>query len=283
MAFRRITPAYAGTAIRLPGCGRVQRDHPRIRGNSYTASRMRPSSAGSPPHTREQQNTAEPSRKSCRITPAYAGTAISVSDINVISQDHPRIRGNSAMDTNTDRTCSGSPPHTREQLRAGPGTDLPDGITPAYAGTAWTSSLPDLQSEDHPRIRGNSRDSSSPITRPPGSPPHTREQLNDESEARLDNGITPAYAGTAGKPDGFFKITADHPRIRGNSPAECAAVRNPVGSPPHTREQRQHPGIGGFDGGITPAYAGTAGQGTGSKNGVQDHPRIRGNSASTPV
>ena len=91
------------------------------------------------------------------------------------------------------------------------------GITPAYAGTANHHSGQLHRLKDHPRIRGNSRPVRAAETILPGSPPHTREQHNQDVSDSIDSGITPAYAGTA---TALFQKTGfpeDHPRIRGNS------------------------------------------------------------------
>ena len=77
----RITPAYAGTADRFLSAAGRWRDHPRIRGNSYTSGSSVLKHPGSPPHTREQQTAQKIGRDWMRITPAYAGTAPSAHSV----------------------------------------------------------------------------------------------------------------------------------------------------------------------------------------------------------
>ena len=91
------------------------------------------------------------------------------------------------------------------------------GITPAYAGTANHHSGQLHRLKDHPRIRGNSRPVRAAETILPGSPPHTREQHNQDVSDSIDSGITPAYAVTALNVVGGFVEFGDLPRIRGNS------------------------------------------------------------------
>ena len=70
-------------------------------------------------------------------------------------------------------------------------------------------------------------------------------------------GITPAYAGSMAAPPILHGGTRDHPRIRGEHAAiEHRAALIP-GSPPHTRGASHLIAQLRFQGGITPAYAGS--------------------------
>ena len=53
---------------------------------------------GSPPHTRGKVNTFTGFCAGCRITPAYAGKSIVSPDRFALKGDHPRIRGEKAME-----------------------------------------------------------------------------------------------------------------------------------------------------------------------------------------
>ena len=132
---------------------------------------------------------------------------------------------------------------------------------------------------DHPRIRGNSLSLFSLHLYITGSPPHTREQLGCRYSRDPPSRITPAYAGTASLEALSASADEDHPRIRGNSSANCCCRAANRGSPPHTREQ--HGDITKVDARtrITPAYAGTAALPPGQNGTGGDHPRIRGNSS----
>ena len=91
----------------------------------------------------------------------------------------------------------GSPPHTREQRGKLILAQCHTGITPAYAGTAAHKGYTFWEKEDHPRIRGNSFGMTMNVLCGMGSPPHTREQLNNLAADDRHLRITPAYAGTA--------------------------------------------------------------------------------------
>ena len=69
-----ITPAYAGTTLTADGSERLERDHPRLRGNYLPPALRRFLILGSPPLTRELLFGRPFMRAYPGITPAYAGT-----------------------------------------------------------------------------------------------------------------------------------------------------------------------------------------------------------------
>ena len=110
-----------------------------------------------------------------------------------------------------------------------------------------------------------------------GSPPLAREQLAELRTIRDNNRITPACAGTTGRPVRAGLLRRDHPRLRGNNVHPKVTVLSHSGSPPLAREQLLF-GINDDIGtGITPACAGTTDDNGQSLPEPQDHPRLRGN------
>ncbi len=88
-----ITPAYAGSIPVKRRPSRQKKDHPRIRGEHPSSRLHNCISKGSPPHTRGAFCD-----NGCRygfrgITPAYAGSILSVRKSPSFTRDHPRIRG----------------------------------------------------------------------------------------------------------------------------------------------------------------------------------------------
>ena len=69
-----ITPAYAGTTLTADGSERLERDHPRLRGNYLPPALRRFLILGSPPLTRELHSAPSFHPTRSGITPAYAGT-----------------------------------------------------------------------------------------------------------------------------------------------------------------------------------------------------------------
>ena len=89
-----ITPARAGTTGILKSHSVLIRDHPRSRGNNFYVSALVGVDIGSPPLAREQREYNRQSRKSSGITPARAGTTLSLCVFALFFRDHPRSRGN---------------------------------------------------------------------------------------------------------------------------------------------------------------------------------------------
>ena len=68
---------------------------------------------------------------------------------------------------------------------------------------------------DHPRIRGEHNQCTTPGPSGQGSSPHTRGARIGHTCATCDIRIIPAYAGSTGGVIWMHSSTEDHPRIRG--------------------------------------------------------------------
>ena len=135
------------------------------------------------------------------------------------------------------------------------------GITPACAGTTLSFQQHIAVPQDHPRLRGNNAAKSGASRSDVGSPPLAREQLYSETVEDVDNGITPACAGTTRRCGHLVRAAEDHPRLRGNN--------QPVLSGWNNRRR------------ITPACAGTTCRTRRPCFSGRDHPRLRGNNLFT--
>ena len=150
-------------------------------------------------------------------------------------REHPRMRGEKVNFTTDDMTWTGSPPHTRGKEDELARADRGVGITPAYAGKSIRRQLPKSAAWDHPRIRGEKFDLSDLFKAILGSPPHTRGKVGDWHNRRVDEGITPAYAGKSPSTFAVLHAAKDHPRIRGEKLTAPFQPQKDLGSPPHTR------------------------------------------------
>ena len=130
----RITPAYAGNTCQNQYGNRQQKDHPRIRGEHAEPESIKGCARGSPPHTRGTLACRCTYVLFGRITPAYAGNTPSAKSDNILSQDHPRIRGEHSGVIIWLMLHEGSPPHTRGTQVFQLSQSGIRGITPAYAG-----------------------------------------------------------------------------------------------------------------------------------------------------
>ena len=110
---------------------------------------------GSPPHVRGPPVKVLDIFHSHGITPACAGTTALWFHLPMIQWDHPRMCGDHPSACPIQRIGSGSPPHVR-----GPHTlchmiEVDPGITPACAGTTYSSYNLAVDMGDHPRMCGD--------------------------------------------------------------------------------------------------------------------------------
>ena len=135
-----------------------------------------------------------------RFTPAYAGNTDDDCCRGLVSQVHPRIRGEYLNFTRWRRRQKGSPPHTRGIRSRCRFLHRLFGFTPAYAGNTFFHFKSPCHAWVHPRIRGEYSSKTLPNTPVVGSPPHTRGiPFNGTINQRL-NRFTPAYAGNTANP-----------------------------------------------------------------------------------
>ena len=230
-----IIPAYAGsTSLARGGFGRPA-DHPRIRGEHDVYDMVTARGRGSSPHTRGAPADGDVETVFPGIIPAYAGSTRGWANGPGAVQDHPRIRGEHAM-TSADITIQGgSSPHTRGahcELHHEAGLAR---IIPAYAGSTPAATLEPDPRQDHPRIRGEHRSPSCPISPGIGSSPHTRGAHYFPLDRGFRSGIIPAYAGSTAAIGGWRVTRSDHPRIRGEHNPHLDTAKGSGGSSPHTR------------------------------------------------
>ena len=130
-------------------------------------------------------------------------------------------------------------------------------IIPAYAGSTLGRRLPVAGFE--------------------GSSPHTRGAHRRHPHPQTPRRIIPAYAGSTRSTVTRSRLSADHPRIRGEHVAGIPGKIVKAGSSPHTRGARRL-GLGRRQGcRIIPAYAGSTVGGLGAfPGGEGSSPHTRG-------
>ena len=257
----RIIPAYAGSTASRSGRQRSPRDHPRIRGEHFDRSVWAVLAEGSSPHTRGARRSTAATTASRRIIPAYAGST---------------LRGGAAV-----IGAVGSSPHTRGAQPGRRNRGDGAGIIPAYAGSTSRGLRLRRRLRDHPRIRGEHSNDAQSEAFSAGSSPHTRGAHTRGMRRPGVRGIIPAYAGSTGRPPAGAGGLSDHPRIRGEHGPRREAPTVPEGSSPHTRGAPLSPTRHTIIMGIIPAYAGSTGVGLVISAVLPDHPRIRGEHASS--
>ena len=199
---------------------------------------MRGFLVGSSPHTRGARAARWMAATWTGIIPAYAGSTTQQQTVRLDIPDHPRIRGEHWASTCTRRRRRGSSPHTRGAPQHRLDLAVPVGIIPAYAGSTGRGRRRRHRLADHPRIRGEHRNTRSRAPAKPGSSPHTRGALAATWRGRNHDGIIPAYAGSTVSPACIPATVRDHPRIRGEH-CQRSRLAPPIwGSSPHTRGAR---------------------------------------------
>ena len=151
----------------------------------------------------------------------------------------------------------GSSPRTRGALGRPLDLKSPEGIIPAYAGSTAALHVQPGQRRDHPRVRGEHRESLPHLERYWGSSPRTRGALKDDPSTRQAVRIIPAYAGSTLKGDSANQAGEDHPRVRGEHSPPSSLNSPRWGSSPRTRGALRRAHVLPYLRGIIPAYAGS--------------------------
>ena len=170
----------------------------------------------------------------------------------------------------------GSSPLTRGAHSLDELPEVAGGIIPAYAGSTELLLSNAWDARDHPRLRGEHRESALPENHVLGSSPLTRGARVHCEAHGLGCGIIPAYAGSTNAKLMPCTSRRDHPRLRGEHARKSTSFTVPSGSSPLTRGALLAMGNNGGIVGIIPAYAGSTISKVLEVSAVKDHPRLRG-------
>ena len=113
-----------------------------------------------------------------RITPAYAGKSLSLSEMTRLIWDHPRLCGEKWNAPGRREWNEGSPPPMRGKVSSSLPKSISEGITPAYAGKSPAIRDTSLFNGDHPRLCGEKRQTAVLTLTPKGSPPPMRGKVS---------------------------------------------------------------------------------------------------------
>ena len=164
---------------------------------------------------------AQPSRKTdgvlleSEIPPRMRGKVKRQQATAPPGQDHPRVYGEKFRAYAMIWQEWGSPPRMRGKGRFESPRCRAVGITPAYAGKSFPTSMFRSVGRDHPRICGEKIVVSRTWCSRSGSPPRMRGKEAMFRCAVCCHGITPAYAGKRHFPSSETSQTRDHPRVCG--------------------------------------------------------------------
>ena len=171
---------------------------------------------------------------------------------------HPRAGGDGPPSHFIRSAWLGSPPRGRGRPLFDAANAALAGLTPARAGTALASHLARAFAEAHPRAGGDGSGQAAQNTTEAGSPPRGRGRRYASGGNSTQDGLTPARAGTAGRPRGASPARRAHPRAGGDG--ELVSIREiqKYGSPPRGRGRLVITATFPLRFGLTPARAGTA-------------------------
>ena len=252
---------------------------------------------GSPPLARGAPRRRPRRRGRRGITPARAGSTRWVAPLRCSSGDHPRSRGEHLDVARARAAIRGSPPLARGAPRHRHAAWLRDGITPARAGSTFTSSSVISWNGDHPRSRGEHSGFSGVHLVAKGSPPLARGARPGSTRVRRRPRDHPRSRGehphgrAAGEASGGSPPLARGAPVRGVEGREEAGITPAragstdrlhgahaarMGSPPLARGAPWASRVGARGAGITPARAGSTTTSSPEKRGSRDHPRSRG-------
>ena len=193
-----------------------------------------------------------------RITPACAGNRRWDVLVNDGTPDHPRLRGEQGPPRACESRRIGSPPLARGTVPPSLYVLAADGITPACAGNSFKIYFGEQRVKDHPRLRGEQKNSGVRKHGQVGSPPLARGTGNFRNRHIGILGITPACAGNSTKDAASNRRGKDHPRLRGEQIQHCFPLLYHSGSPPLARGTGAGNSAERREGWITPACAGNS-------------------------
>ena len=211
----RIIPALAGNTTGRAGVRVWRRDHPRSRGEYQLRRAAMHNAHGSSPLSRGIRTSSLLRSGASRIIPALAGNTWLGSGSAPRPADHPRSRGEYAMEDSTALVGAGSSPLSRGIQSPLLWLSLVLRIIPALAGNTRRRRYPHEWCRDHPRSRGEYTRAAAVARRAAGSSPLSRGIPPDAPTVMACYRIIPALAGNTHECMGYRLLSRDHPRSRG--------------------------------------------------------------------
>ena len=231
---------------------------------------------GSSPLTRGKRDTRVGQAVEVRLIPAHAGKTPSISSQARPTTAHPRSRGENLEPFDHNTHGGGSSPLTRGKRNSGGERVGGCGLIPAHAGKTDNSVNLQVNTQAHPRSRGENAPHAHPAAPSTGSSPLTRGKRRRRARTPSRAGLIPAHAGKTGCVRARRRRSRAHPRSRGENDCRAMPTRSPAGSSPLTRGKRTDSCPSGRTPWLIPAHAGKTFRGTLKLHCDRAHPRSRG-------
>ena len=231
-----------------------------MRGERPVFPRGRLADDGSSPHARGTPLLQQHVTDELRFIPACAGNAAPAPPVSRLGPVHPRMRGERTMIGADRPRIVGSSPHARGTPEGTFPTIKPKRFIPACAGNAVSLIYRLTNIAVHPRMRGERRVVNVSARVSGGSSPHARGTHVQFFSMNFNKRFIPACAGNAHWPTCSSRISAVHPRMRGERVPVVGLAGFSGGSSPHARgtRERQQPQSETLR--FIPACAGNAGR-----------------------
>ena len=193
--------------------------------------------SGSSPRMRGQLSLLMTAPHPKRIIPAYAGPTSGCRSVCRARTDHPRVCGANTRGQFTITVNCGSSPRMRGQRCRSSLRRPCCRIIPAYAGPTDSEPLFTPLCPDHPRVCGANMPRWTRRSRPCGSSPRMRGQLDAGTYRVIVLRIIPAYAGPTPGLAACQGMGSDHPRVCGANQPGMRHKGRRSGSSPRMRGQ----------------------------------------------
>ena len=213
--------------------------------------------------------------------PACAGTTRAQHRPRISRREHPRMRGDHCFISCCALSITGTSPHARGPHEIRILGEVHRGNIPACAGTTQPSGRRARWSREHPRMRGDHTLLDCDTVIDAGTSPHARGPLVCRLPPVVAVGNIPACAGTTSTATPTRSGEREHPRMRGDHSLISVPDVELVGTSPHARGPLKADHRRYLDVGNIPACAGTTTPLKWPRRATREHPRMRGDHASS--
>ena len=214
--------------------------HPHSRGENLGSCVSSSRARGSSPLTRGKPGKLRLIQSRSGLIPAHAGKTARQPPRRAAHPAHPRSRGENLKSATLARNVTGSSPLTRGKLISLTPTVGRRGLIPAHAGKTVSVRITMSPFPAHPRSRGENRARMSRAAPTGGSSPLTRGKPRTRHTQHVPRGLIPAHAGKTLRRPLAARVTAAHPRSRGENNGLSSVAGYVNGSSPLTRGKHRH-------------------------------------------
>ena len=216
------------------------------------------------------------------LIPAHAGKTVVIEVVHPALGAHPRSRGENLILTSLRLSMQGSSPLTRGKPARRYPRSAEGGLIPAHAGKTLIMLGIPVNTEAHPRSRGENEHPTDYRSSSSGSSPLTRGKPADDLHRTVAQGLIPAHAGKTVFRRTKAKTARAHPRSRGENSMQPYVDQLREGSSPLTRGKQPRRSSPQIPAGLIPAHVGKTRAARTCHPCGGAHPRSRGENALSP-